>query len=1531
MRKVTKILLKLISTALLLLILLPLFLSLVLTLPTVQSKIVTALATTASDYLGTRVAVKSVDIGALGMVKIRGLYVEDYQRDTLIYVEKLNAHILRSGLLSRDIRLGYGELEGGELHLRQTADSVLNIKPIIDKLSNKDKKGQTRITLQDVRLTNSHVKIEQLTHRDPEYGVDYGDMDIQNIQANINNLTILGPDIEANISHFACREKSGFELFGMRGDLKLGNGSIVLTNTQLDSRYSQVTIPRIEIVGESWADYKDFIGKVTVDIQMRESTLSSDDVAFFAPKLKSWGLNISDLDIDASGTVDNLSIKLEQSHFEEESALAINATIVGLPDINTSEISARIVECRTSASDVERLVAGISGKELSAATMNKISQLQWINFSGGFEGKISDFLVDLKASTALGAVTSELKYLKKGAHPHVEGNIESYNFNIGRLLGNSNVGRLSIKSSFISNLGEVKEQSRAYGSIEKVELRGEEYTNITYNIAIADGDLNGRVRSRNKALDFDLVTRADLNGEIPDYDIMLRMNNIDFKALKLNERDSISSLKASLKIKGSGSSLENINGEMDVLRAVYHYNDKDISTNNFTIRSSSDQNQKIISLESDFADITFHAQQGLGESFAFLQNSLRNYLPALYNDTPTPPQGFVSKEVARASRSSNTPTSGGIMLTPQTRGRHSYSAITAEIKNLSALTDAISSEVQVADDSYINLLFNPSSEELSLSLRSQFVEFNSTLALDLNLDASNRGDSLTMLGSVKELLVGTGQFSNFLISGGARNDRINITAGYRDTLHNSSAHLGITTTINNSPSRGRYASLHLRPSYIQNEMERWSIDAQRIEVDTMGLTINGFKIQSRDQLLAVDGIVSRSTADTLNISMHKFDLAALTTFSGRLGYAVEGQSSGNIDISSAIVNMRVQADVNLDSVRVNNLPAPPLKVNARWDTQLNQASVTLNNRIKGDTLIRGYYIPSKVRYFARVDIDSLHLGLLDAPLKMIVNDTQGYAHANLTLMGERRQATLEGDITIDSLSTTIDYTKVRYTVPHARVVVKDNKLIGTNAPIIDPEGGRGTLNLTVDLQHLSNIAYDIKMLPQNMLVLNTTQKDNDLFYGKMYSTGVVDVTGNKRGVNMNITATTDANSEFFMPLSNKSTISSAQFIKFVSPTKVDTTDFLVRKKLMFEKKKVKSASNSSLNINMALHVTPDADFQLVIDPTVGDIIKGRGDGRINLRINPSANIFEMYGDYTITEGSYLFTLRNIVNKKFIIDPGSTIQWTGEPLDALLNIDAIYKLKTSLQPLISDESTRAVPVDCIIHLRDRLTQPTVSFDIELPTADPEQIATVANLLNDQEAISRQFFYLMLANSFIADTSSAGVASDLGVSTTAATGFELLTNQLSNWLSSSNYNIVIRYRPESELLGDELDLGFSKGLINNRLLVELEGNFTNDTQNLASEDQNSNASNFTGEAYITWLIDKSGALRLKGFTQTIDRYDENQGLQETGIGIYYKESFNDFWDLQQRVRNRFRSKRRKEELESRAKEKKEAEKEKETKNK
>ncbi|MDE6046802.1 MAG: translocation/assembly module TamB, partial [Alistipes sp.] len=349
--------------------------------------------------------------------------------------------------------------------------------------------------------------------------------------------------------------------------------------------------------------------------------------------------------------------------------------------------------------------------------------------------------------------------------------------------------------------------------------------------------------------------------------------------------------------------------------------------------------------------------------------------------------------------------------------------------------------------------------------------------------------------------------------------------------------------------------------------------------------------------------------------------------------------------------------------------------------------------------VRGYFAPDRMRYYARLSVDSLDMGLLDPILSGVISSTRGLAAADLVLQGEHRNADLTGQIRVSDLSTTVDFTQVAYSVPEAVLDVKGNRFRASNVPLYDPEGNRGRLDIDLNLQHLSNIAYDLRVAPRSMLVLQTTDDDNDFFYGRVYASGMARISGDKGQVNMDIAAQTEGDSHFSMPLSNRSNISYADFVLFEKPAPTDTLDQAARKKLSFERRRERQrTSGNRMNIALALDVRPNVEVELAVS---GNTVKARGEGSLNLQIDPRSNVFEMYGDYTIREGSYLLSLQNIINKRFTIASGSTIQWTGAPMDALLDIDAVYKVKASLQPLLQGTSNRggtdrSVPVECVIH-------------------------------------------------------------------------------------------------------------------------------------------------------------------------------------------------------------------------------------------
>ena len=1491
MRKGIKILGKVFSAAVLLLIILPVFLSLLLDIPAVQNFVVHKAAEVVSRKLETTVSIDRVDIGIFSKIKVKGFYVEDYGRDTLLYVGKLDAYVTGFGIFGGGLAFSRGEIADAKLYLRQMPDGEMNIKQIVSRISDPDKpkKGSFRLSLKRASIENMDLCLERIDSVAPDYGIDFSHMHLYGLTARVDDFVIDGSAIYTTIAALTARERSGFVLDHLAGRFYMTQGCLGFEDASIVTARSNIRIPYISLVGNSWAEYKDFLGQVRIEAALRNTSVSTDDIAWFAPKLRDWHVDFSNIDVEVAGVVSDFTAKVRSMHVGEGTTLVADAVVKGLPDIRDTWFDLSVPRLHSSAEAVDGLALGIAGRKLSDKLVGILGNSGSVDLNARFKGKLASFDMQLGAATEVGDIACNLRMspLKKGLSS-VRGDVETRNLRLGELLDRRDLlGNATLTAYVDGVIGKGVADANIAGNVTQLGFNGYVYDSLRLDGRLRNREFDGRVTARDPNLDFDFFGLVDFNDSVPRYDFTMDLRHADLARLHINRRDSVSQLSAHIVANAGGRSLDDLNGRIQVTGARYRYNDKEIEASNMTVTGENSERSKLVELRSDFADATFRSKTSYRTVFEYLRRSAWKYLPMLRE---APPEAGPSERKAAVA--------------------NDFSLLSVNIRNFNPVADAVSAGLQVADGSSLQLLFNPASDQLSLKASSEYIERRRMLATRLSVNASNRGDSLAVYASAEDLYAGVLHLPRLSLTGGARQGRVQLSAGFNDTTRRVSGLVGFrSAVVDEHGPNGRVVDLRILPSHITRGDKTWQIYAHKILIDTARIVIDKFFVMNREQELLLNGIASRSRADSVTLSLRNFDLSPFTQVAERMGYVIEGRTNGSAQMKSVLRGGEISADILFDSVEVNDIPAPPMRLASRWDFARNRAGVTVVDRLKRDTLVRGFYAPDQMRYYARVDIDSLDMGLLDPILTGVISSTEGVASADLVLQGQRREAELAGEIHVSGLRTKVDFTQVAYSMPEAVLSVKNNRFKASNVAVFDPQGHRGRFDFDMSLQHLSNISYDVRVAPQQMLVLDTDADDNDAFYGKVYATGSARISGDKGAVKMDIAASTDGNSSFVLPLSSKSNISNADFVVFVQPEKTDTLDNVARKKLLFERKhRQRADASNQMNITMALDVRPDAEVEIDV---AGNTVKGRGEGTLNLAINPRANIFEIYGDYTISEGSFMLSLQQIINKRFTIESGSSIQWTGSPMNALLDIDAVYKLKASLQPLLQGTSEnlggdRSVPVECIIHLGDRLSNPSIGFDVRVPGSDPETQTLVTNALSTPETVDTQFLYLLLFNSFMSENSSQANA-NIGSSVSAATGLEFVSNMVSNWLSSSDYNVVIRYRPKSELTSDEVDFGLSKSLINNRLFVEVEGNYLIDNKQAAVN--NNSMSNFMGEAYITYLIDRAGTLKLKAFTQTIDRFDENQGLQETGIGVYFKEDFNNLRDLRDRIRERFTNKKRK----------------------
>jgi hypothetical protein len=316
-----------------------------------------------------------------------------------------------------------------------------------------------------------------------------------------------------------------------------------------------------------------------------------------------------------------------------------------------------------------------------------------------------------------------------------------------------------------------------------------------------------------------------------------------------------------------------------------------------------------------------------------------------------------------------------------------------------------------------------------------------------------------------------------------------------------------------------------------------------------------------------------------------------------------------------------------------------------------------------------------------------------------------------------------------------------------------------------------------------------------------------------------------------------------------------------------------------------------MEIKMDLDVTPDAEVQLLIDPKAGDVIRGRGSGNLNISLN-RLDEFRILGDYTIDEGEYLFTLQNILNKKFDVESGGKVTFNGDVENAEIDLTADYKnLKTSLYPILPDEKYNVrVSVEPQLKLSGKLFNPVVGLNIYLPNADEELRTLVRNAITSEEEMSRQFLYLLVMNSFYADPNTrAGLnTTETGTSAAVVTTTEMLSNQVSNWLSqiSNDFDVGFVYRPSTkDINSQELQVALSTQLLNDR--VTINGNFDVRGAN------NPEGTPLTGDFDIEYKLTEK--VRLKVFNRYNNVYSGKGVPYTQGVGIFFKQDFNRFSDL------------------------------------
>lgn len=668
--------------------------------------------------------------------------------------------------------------------------------------------------------------------------------------------------------------------------------------------------------------------------------------------------------------------------------------------------------------------------------------------------------------------------------------------------------------------------------------------------------------------------------------------------------------------------------------------------------------------------------------------------------------------------------------------------------------------------------------------------------------------------------------------------------------------------------------------------------------DSSYFEVDGLRMYYDKEEIAASGTVSSSDSNRLVMNMKDLQARRLNLFTADKGFSFSGLINGNASMENLFSNGRFLGEFTIDSLGINGETLGNTRLQSLWNQQSKKIDLLIRS-YRGNLLSlegKGDFVPETKKIDIDLDLNKMRVNILKPYLSKVFSDLNGLVSGRLHLGGTTQSLELDGNLDVQKASFMVDYLQTRYSFTD-KLAIEKNRILLNAITAYDENGNKALINGYIFGNRLKEWSINISIAARNLLCLNTTARDNSLFYGKAVATGNISISGVVPGLKMNITAKTEKGTQFNIPLNTTQEITEIPFIVFKGNT--------MKTKEKVDVQPPVNPQLQGMELNFELTVTPDAEAQIIFDPKIGDVIKGRGNGNIKMEINTNGK-FRMYGDYVIEEGDYLFTLQNVINKRFRVERGGTISWNGDPKDANLNIKAIYPVKTSLYELLVDATEqykRRIPIECQIFLTDKLMNPTIRYDIYLPTVEDELRNKVKNAISTQEELSKQFLSLLILNSFMpsAERSAGGMGlsspTGLGSASVGVTGSELLSNQLSNWLSqlSRDVDIGVNYRPGDEITTQQVEVALSTQLLNDRITIN--GNLDVGGNEMVANNA-TNTSNIAGDFVVDIKLNESGTLKLKAFNRANNRILYDYAPYTQGIGISYSEEFNSFGELLKR---------------------------------
>lgn len=1281
---------------------------------------------------------------------------------------------------------------------------------------------------------------------------------------------------EVSVKEFSSTDQNGFAVTKLETDFFMDGHSIIAKNVKAKTLNSSIDAD-LGIKFTSLSSLRDSLQFMIVNAEMKKMTVQNSEILYFAPQLIKQPFfnnksNITTVSGNIKGPLNNLTGKNLAVHTGVNTNLNTDFIIAGLPYINTTYFNFPNLRVNSGSKDIIMMAGTFIPKSIELP--------ESISMEIVFKGQLKSFETTVGLSSSYGSsrifaiIDKNENFSSKATVTH---------FDLGRLLKNKEMfGPLSLTAEATGHgLDKKTIYARVRSEVSEIYLNKYTYHDLKIDGSVDRQSYQGKISLNDKNAVFNFDGLVNLNPAEEVYKFNLDLQGADLQKLHFTDKNIQIGLQAMSDLKG-GTAKE-INGKAGITKIIVSHEGKKYLLDSFLVASVNEKNRSELTVSSTLIGIKYNGNFSPVDLPKELNKFINRYFPFTSND-----QSKTLNEIQNFN-------------------------FAVQLHNHPILSEVFFPSLTEFEPGLITGSFDSEKSELKFNASIGKIIYGPVKIEDLLLDVNSDITALNYSVSCSNISNDQIKLDNLIVSGKLADQIIYTGVSSIDEEKNKKLQIRSQIIKNNDNYR-----LTLEPDdfYLMND--RWNIATDNyVEFGKQGLLIHNLFFNKTESQINIASVHDKYN-DDLNIEIKNFMLEDISGIIEKDTSLVKGNVDGNILLKRVNNSYGLIADARISDLIVRDVPIGNLTLKAenptleKFDIEMNLSGAENNLSAKGYFVQQGENNSVNIK----TDIQTLSLKSVQALSLGSITKASGTLTGNLSIEGPVKTPDIIGELVFNNAFITPAALNNQLQLKHETILLKKNGIYFNSFTLLDDELHSAVIDGSVKMEHFKNLFFALSVNTKDFLLINTTAKDNEEFFGKMIIDSRIDVKGPIAMPVVDAKIKMKKGSNFTFAVSEKevSTDKGEDVVEFDDSLKLNP---ILNRNI---KKAKQKSSLTGFEISSIIEIDKQATLRLLMDPSSTDSLVVRGEAGLSFSIDRSGKM-SLTGAYYLNEGSYLVSLESVIKRKFNIDPGSTIIWNGDPMEAQISINAIYSVRASPIDLVADQMAglsetdlngykQRYPFLVVLKLRGEIAHPEISFEIQLP---PEEkgilggsVNAKLNMLNeDPSALNKQVFALLILGRFTQENplQTETNAVSAVARTTVGKFLSAQLNQLSSKVVPGvelNFDVQSydEYQTGQEEGRTEVEIGVKKQLFNERLAVQVGGSV--DVEGERAK-QNS-ASDITSDVTLEYKLTKDGRYRLKAF-----RHNQYGGalegdLVETGAGILYIRDFNKWKEFFRKPKNK-----------------------------